>query len=55
MLTQPIRKRFDDELVALLEEFKWWDKHAEEIKELISVLTDSDLERVKREIKERLK
>jgi virginiamycin A acetyltransferase len=51
---RPIRTRFDDELIALLEEFKWWDKPVEEIQTLIPLLSDSDLERVKAEIKARL-
>lgn len=46
-----IRKRFDDELTALLLEWKWWDKPAEEIDRLIPVLTSSDLEAVKSKIK----
>ena len=51
---KPIRKRFDDELVKLLLEFEWWDKSIEEINELIPILTCSDLEKVKKEIKKRL-
>ncbi len=51
---KPIRKRFDDELIKLLLEFKWWDKSIEEINELIPILTCSDLEKVKKEIKKRL-
>lgn len=50
-----IRKRFDDELTNLLLEFKWWDLPVEEINELIPLLTSSDLEMVKRHLKERLK
>ena len=46
-----IRKRFDDELISLLEEFKWWDKSIEEINSLIPILTSSDLETVKNQIK----
>lgn len=46
-----IRRRFDEELTALLLEFRWWDKSVAEIKELIPVLTSSDLERVKAEIR----
>ncbi len=46
-----LRKRFDDELIELLEEFKWWDKSVAEINDLIPLLTNSDLEYVKREIK----
>ena len=42
-----LRKRFDDELIDLLLEFKWWDKEIEEINALIPLLTCSDLEKVK--------
>ena len=48
-----IRKRFDDELIELLEKFKWWDKDVEEINSLIPILTSSDLETVKAELKKR--
>lgn len=46
-----IRKRFDNELIDLLLQFKWWDKSIDEINELIPILTCSDLEKVKRELK----
>ena len=49
-----IRKRFDDELIGLMLRFKWWDKSVEEINSLIPILTCSDLEKVKEEIKARL-
>ena len=52
---KPIRKRFDDELINLLLEFKWWNKSIEEINGLIPILTCSDLEKVKKEIKKRLR
>lgn len=52
---RPIRKRFDDELIELLQKFKWWDKSIDEINELILILTDSDLKKVKAEIKKRCK
>ncbi|MBQ6569346.1 MAG: CatB-related O-acetyltransferase [Clostridia bacterium] len=42
-----IRKRFDDVLIELLLDFKWWDKSPEEINELIPLLTCGDLEKVK--------
>lgn len=45
-----IRKRFDDDLIKLLLEWKWWDKSVEEIDALIPVLTCSDLEQVRTEI-----
>jgi virginiamycin A acetyltransferase len=49
-----IRKRFDDELIELLLRFKWWDKSIEEIDGLIPILTCSDLEKVREELKARL-
>lgn len=49
-----IRKRFDDELIDLMERFEWWEKEIEEINDLIPILTSNDLETVKAEIKARL-
>lgn len=49
-----IRKRFDDELTALLLKFKWWDKPIDEINSLISILTSGDLKKVKAELNARL-
>ena len=46
-----IRKRFDDEMIELLEKFCWWDKSIEEINALIPILTSSDLESVKIKLK----
>ena len=46
-----IRKRFDDELTALMLRLKWWDMDIENINALIPVLTCSDLEKVKHRIK----
>lgn len=37
-----IRKRFDDELVKLLQQYAWWDKSIEEIDALIPILTTND-------------
>lgn len=51
---KPIRKRFDEELIELMQRFKWWDKSIDEIDELIPLLTCSDLDKVKKEIKKRL-
>ncbi|MCQ2399941.1 MAG: CatB-related O-acetyltransferase [Clostridia bacterium] len=48
---KPIRKRFDDELISLLEELKWWDLPIEKINSLIPVLTSPDLEHVKERLK----
>lgn len=50
-----IRKRFGDELINLMLEFRWWDRSIEEINNLIPLLSCSDLEKVKSEIKSRLK
>ena len=49
-----LRKRFDDELIGLLLQFKWWDKSVEEINSLIPILTYSDLQKVREEIEARL-
>ena len=49
-----LRKRFDDELISIMLEFKWWDKTIDEIDKLIPILTYSDLEKVKAEIKKLL-
>ena len=49
-----IRKRFDDDLIRLMLDFKWWDKSVEEINQLIPLLTSGNLEKVKAEISERL-
>lgn len=51
---KPLRKRFDDELTALLLQFKWWDKSIDEINSLLPILTCSDLEKIKAELKARL-
>ena len=45
-----IKKRFDDELIEVMEKLKWWDKSIEEINNLIPILTSSDLEKVKEEL-----
>ena len=46
-----LRKRFDEELIELLLALRWWDKPIEEINALISLLTNSDLEAVRAELK----
>ena len=50
-----LRKRFDDELIDLMLKFRWWDKSIEEIDLLIPILTCSDLEKVRMELKTRLR
>lgn len=49
-----IRKRFDDELIELLEELQWWDLPIDEINKLVPYLSCSDLEKVKREVSSKL-
>ena len=51
---QFIRNRFDEELTALMLEWKWWDKPVEEINALIPILSNPDLAFVKGKIKEYL-
>ena len=51
---RPVRKRFDDELISLLQELKWWDLPIEEINKIIPLLNDKDLDRVKRATKAKL-
>ena len=46
-----VRARFDEEMIGLLEQLKWWDKPIKKIQSLIPVLTDSDLNRSKAKIK----
>ena len=50
-----IRKRFDDDLIKLMLEWKWWDYSIEEIDYFIPILTNSNLDEVKSKIKSLLK
>lgn len=47
-----IRRRFDGEMIGMLEKLRWWDRSIEEIDALIPVLTDSDMEEVRNRIKD---
>ncbi len=49
-----VRRRFDEELTSMLLEFRWWDLETAEINALIPLLTSSDLEYVKSELRKRL-
>ena len=49
-----VRKRFDEELIDILLKFRWWDKSIEEIENLMPILSCSNLEKVKEELKTRL-
>ena len=48
------RKRFDDELIEIMEKLQWWNKSIEEINNLIPLLTNSNLEYVKKELRKML-
>ena len=50
-----IRKRFDDELIELLEKVKWWDMDITEIQNIIPILNDGNLSVVREKLKEILK
>ena len=49
-----LRKRFDDALISLLLQFRWWDKPVDEINALIPLLTSGDLEQVREALQSRL-
>ena len=50
-----IRKRFDDEMIELLEQLQWWNRSEKQIQKLIPILSSSDIDKVKQQIKEILK
>lgn len=45
-----VKRRFDDDLISLLEKLRWWDRAVDEINRLIPLLTSGDLEMVRREL-----
>ena len=50
-----IKTRFDDELTALLLRFRWWNLAPERLAEILPLLCDPDLTKVKRTLQEYLK
>ena len=48
------KKRFDDELIDLLLEFKWWDKDVEEIEKLFPLLSSGNADAIKNKIRQLL-
>lgn len=46
-----IKKRFQDGLIQLLLELKWWDLPPQELAEIFPLLCDPDLEKVERELR----
>lgn len=51
---KPIKKRFDEEVVALLLRLCWWGFAPEKLAAVLSLLCDSDLEKVRSAIKKML-
>lgn len=49
-----IKKRFDDELIELLLKWKWWDKEPDKLVDILPLLCHTDLDFVKRKIKDML-
>lgn len=50
-----IKTRFDEELTTLLLRFRWWDFAPERLVDILPLLCDPDLEKVKQTLQERLK
>ena len=46
-----IRKRFDDEMIELLEKLQWWNKTTNQIQKIIPLLSNSDVDYIEEEIK----
>ena len=49
-----IKQRFDEELTDLLLQFRWWDLPPQALVEVLPLLCDPDLEKVRAQIKARL-
>lgn len=49
-----IKQRFDEELTDLLLQFRWWDLPPQALVEVLPMLCDPDLEKVRAQIKARL-
>lgn len=49
-----LKKRFDDELIEILLTFKWWNLEGEALINILPLLCDPDLEKVKAELKKLL-
>lgn len=46
-----LRKRFDDEMIKLLEKLEWWNLPINKIQKIIPLLSNSDIGYVKKELK----
>lgn len=49
-----IRKRFDDEMIDLLQRLKWWDMNEDSLVEILPMLCNNDLDSVKKQIRKLL-
>ena len=43
-----IKERFDGELKSLLLRFRWWDLPPEQLTDILPILCDPDLQRLRR-------
>ena len=50
-----IKNRFDEELTDLMLRFQWWNLEPDTLVEVLPLLCDPDLEKVKQTLQERLK
>lgn len=46
-----VRRRFDDEMIDLLEKLEWWNKTTNQIQKIILLLSSSDINYAKEEIR----
>ena len=46
-----IRKRFDEEMIDLLEKLQWWNKTPNQIQKILPLLSESNIDYVKEELK----
>ena len=45
-----VKKRFDDELIALLQQYKWWDLSRTKLLDILPLLCDPDIEKLRKKI-----
>ena len=46
-----IKRRFDDEMIELLEKLQWWNLHPKKVQKLIPLLSNRDIDYVKEELR----